>query len=1216
MSDLKQVKVDNWGIFFLQKLKNFFNRTDYCDLTLQFQDNTQLKVHRLVLNACTEYFEILERTCEMYEDCLIMPDDLQTDVMVPIINFMYTGHLEYKNEMLDKLYQTSQIMNMTVLTKLLDAQRNQIKESQGTQKYQHKIPKRSYNKAFGTVEIHKNKMYNTHCVAPKHTSAKQIKLDKSLIKKSISCIPVSHVRKKMDNFGKKPIRYDIPDELDTDNLIDDSFTNISYDSKPLMVHPDAKRYAAKKPTYGIFSEANARDDIVEFKRISSRTRDSIFDELASETYNAGSSLCESTNTVINRNSEQLFDQMLNDGSKLTIGTKHGNSGNLDHVKIISDVLKKYPHIININKNYRLKLLNPDAQSKSVKKTTRSDRNVPLKDVKQEPSNTYESEILDSQEAARLISLGPHNVKGPWICLICGTPGKALNFTSYYKFRRHLVEIHNEKPISNCCEHCGLKSSKRNYLIHHMYTKHGVEPPAACNFPKCNKCDYIGLNEGFLTRHKMQHDMEPKSYRCNSCSKTFRTLQLLLTHIQMTGRKCGKAIKCVYCQKYFLKEVSLYAHFKMCHKNEAKNDGILDNSDEDEKSSKLPHKTGSDDCEAEDSNDVQYQIEQQYDGNIQLLTKKVNKVVPTPKILNKNFNTGNTSKVLVRNINNTIVQNELNEAELDEIEVEQPENGTKKTIEIIHNSEFIQKQPFKNEGKLVSEEYVFEETLPSTSIQVPQDSNNEYVDTTNFDQTKMLMKKPQNINQSIQIVVSSEEEYKALMASNPSIIFDEGNPNKTLTVLTAPHASTLNATTIDLNNPQDGMMILPENFSLNVSEAIPTENSNIVVVYSHPVDGENKQYLVNSVNYAQPQLISSQEIDAQFVSTSAVITQNFETITTSTSMDPGQIIVQQPVETWQTNVQQNIENQLNNGQQFEMTVNQSDQIMQDVPELSNGQTTAEDELAELPDITNHESQSNVLPNTQNDEVTNVGIIMSTSNEAATYIQGDEEDNVSTGKILSNSAINVTNENCHVETDNIVLEHSHIMEVVQETKINSLKSILPHETKTFIVDDKIKNLTSEWSDDEENSNSNNLLEQTSNVIGEENESTDIVNEIKPVEVEECIENIKQEVARQEVLVSGLNTSVVNEENHDHANETDVSDVNKEHISTLINDWDENDSQKADSTENEIVNTSIERDFVEQPQDETDGKAPIEVVLDKADDKIKKLVSDWDEEDDDDK
>lgn len=59
-NDIKTFKVENYGTFFLQKLQNFFNKTDYCDLTLQFNDNSQLKVHRLVLSACTgEYIDFL-----------------------------------------------------------------------------------------------------------------------------------------------------------------------------------------------------------------------------------------------------------------------------------------------------------------------------------------------------------------------------------------------------------------------------------------------------------------------------------------------------------------------------------------------------------------------------------------------------------------------------------------------------------------------------------------------------------------------------------------------------------------------------------------------------------------------------------------------------------------------------------------------------------------------------------------------------------------------------------------------------------------------------------------------------------------------------------------------------------------------------------------------------------------------------------------------------
>ncbi|XP_060650149.1 centrosome-associated zinc finger protein CP190-like [Drosophila nasuta] len=107
MGEVKSVKVDNWGVFFLQKLQNFFNKTDYCDLTLQFRDNSQLKVHRLVLSACTDYFNVLEQTCEIIDDALIMPSEFQADVVVPIVNFMYTGTLEFELKMYGKLLRTA-----------------------------------------------------------------------------------------------------------------------------------------------------------------------------------------------------------------------------------------------------------------------------------------------------------------------------------------------------------------------------------------------------------------------------------------------------------------------------------------------------------------------------------------------------------------------------------------------------------------------------------------------------------------------------------------------------------------------------------------------------------------------------------------------------------------------------------------------------------------------------------------------------------------------------------------------------------------------------------------------------------------------------------------------------------------------------------------------------------------------------------------------------
>lgn len=130
MVESKSVKVDNWGVFFLQKLQNFFNKTDYCDLTLQFMDNSQLKVHRLVLSACTDYFNVLEQQCEINDDTLVMPYDLQADVVVPIVNFMYTGTLEFEVTMYARLLKTAKDMNMTVLLKLLEAHKRTVNTAQ------------------------------------------------------------------------------------------------------------------------------------------------------------------------------------------------------------------------------------------------------------------------------------------------------------------------------------------------------------------------------------------------------------------------------------------------------------------------------------------------------------------------------------------------------------------------------------------------------------------------------------------------------------------------------------------------------------------------------------------------------------------------------------------------------------------------------------------------------------------------------------------------------------------------------------------------------------------------------------------------------------------------------------------------------------------------------------------------------------------------------
>jgi len=41
---IKQVRVDNWGIFFLQRLQQLFSKSEQCDLVLHFSTNEKIKV--------------------------------------------------------------------------------------------------------------------------------------------------------------------------------------------------------------------------------------------------------------------------------------------------------------------------------------------------------------------------------------------------------------------------------------------------------------------------------------------------------------------------------------------------------------------------------------------------------------------------------------------------------------------------------------------------------------------------------------------------------------------------------------------------------------------------------------------------------------------------------------------------------------------------------------------------------------------------------------------------------------------------------------------------------------------------------------------------------------------------------------------------------------------------------------------------------------------
>ncbi|XP_072938294.1 uncharacterized protein Cp190 [Epargyreus clarus] len=1398
MSDLKQVKVDNWGIFFLQRLKHFFNRTDYCDLTLQFQDNAQLKVHRLVLSACTEYFELLERTCEMYEDCLVMPDDLQADVVVPIVNFMYTGQLEFKMDLLERLYQTALVMNMPVLTKLLDAHRSQpIREAPP---HSYSNPKRfskSYNshksysspsssssstnvtnnkRSYGTAfenntnqKYKKSTVYNSH--DPPFTNPNHMSLDYQ-----------APTPKKQVIIDPRPTRYELPEELEADNLFDNSFTNISYTSKPLMVHPETtKHYGAKRSglfedpsTSKTFIHGRSTIDIVECKKISDS--DHIFNDDPSDGMCDQSSYPQPMMSVKHepRDSNQLFDQILDGGPKVTIETKDTKqASNLDHAKIISEVLKKYPHLVKSNKNIKLKILNTPAKKKP--RPTYEEEKDP-KPRSKSPDFAFETDVIDSKEAAKLIALGAENIKGPWICLLCGAPGKAIHFSTYYKFRRHLVEVHNEKPILNICEYCGQRTTKRNHLLHHLYSKHGIEPPPQYKFPKCNVCNYIALTERYLIKHKLSHG-KSENFRCYVCNAKFSHSNQLLIHIQKTGHKYSadrKAnLQCIYCLRVFLRESNLYAHIRTNHKESAKNDGVIDMSD-DEKDAKsvvvAPASPKSKHVKYEvpisfenesDDADVQYQIQQQPDGNIQVVSKKPRVLLPAirHKILNSGFSTPSpSSSKMVHSIHNTNVYTNAPSKQNEFLHNSSISIDNDEEIVMIDNNEYVVKNNNlipKRENMMSRDDFFMPDMIHTdidqTSHQIIPTTSIEYTNVaTTAPEHKMIVKKSSNVNQPIQIVVSNEEEYKALISSNHSIIFEDGDPNKTLTVLTTPNDNNIE-TTIDLNNTQENdMMIIPDDYPMNVSEAVvPGNNSNIVVVYSHPVDDQNKEY----------QLISSQNLETQFVTTSGIITQNYETVTTSAPVMSAHVIETPAEDSWQNTIPETIVPDVEmeipiSSDQVTITPMESEQtpvdeqyepVESEQPPLDKEQeeqvppmdtnaveihTTAEEDThtsehsVTEPHIDDNLNETNTIAftdDTQPDVVDNseappVPDEIVTNTTPTSNSNDVDSENISEEKEITeqpNGDLNngtddtLTEENKQTEDPSIVheteseplsadqnpdeapdpdmqninSEESSELETVENiakeiqssantpssTEINDPVNNEPidkGEVSLIKAKEQIKNLTSEWSDDE--------METASQEENMEEDNLKNVTECEAMEtdsqpdVEESIENIQQEMKKQmarteltptvSLCVESLNedediTSVLDNENVSNEEEQSVQETEPvpqetesvvsnetsktpDKISSLLNDWEDNDSQEEDIpsavenkedtvvevnkvTEKEMTppNEDTEKTNVaeDEPSVEMNVELPVPNTQDtKAGESIKSLVSDWVEED----
>jgi hypothetical protein len=798
----KQVRVDNWGIFFLQRLQMFFSKTDYCDMTLQFEGNVQLKVHRLVMNACTEYFQFLEQTCTLEENVIMMPSDLQADVIVPIVNFMYTGMLEFHLSIFDRLYKTAQVMNITILTKLLDAQKQPLSPAVKPVKKKHIDSPHFYNlQAKKTVA---KTGHHSDLPAPLPGRKLPVWKRKSIPTPSQShshsvsqlCFPEPRWAPAVDPLSlpdntPKPTRFEWPDEdLPALNLMDTSFEEISYTSKPLLTQEEEHR--ASTSFDDLKHIPNANRSIVSSKKRSSPTLDmeemknyvkeqKIRSGLSQDDEGADNEVEIVENSQKRKAPDQKvkgvtkkvrFDEQENKTTTISIATDAKSGGELNHEKIVTEILKKYPQLVKKNKNIRLKIM---AKNKTAALEPTKVENIQIRTPrvkvqvaevsKPEPSKTaLKSKDVDSKT----------DNKAPWTCDRCSTEDESVEFVLYYLYRKHMTDVHNEKFDPKLCKYCGHRCNKHNLLMYHLYTKHGMKPPPDYNFPKCDQCPFIALSSTILGKHKLRHGKN--EIQCSECKLAFTSQATLTSHVQITGHT-GKSTKnnydCQYCTKRYQSGVNLFSHVRLQHRNEAMRDGIVSIDEADD---------------AEDYDDEE--------------TVKDEYILP-------------------------------------EI-ITDPEPPPSKKVNILSNVKVQDRQ----EHHIRHQELALE---PSSEAEALNNVATGIATSLGLVDIVVL-----NDNQQL-FLQPNQQNFSNDQSEQPEFILPEltgresytQNQNEVITTEGVITQSMLSSG--DIASTDELVMVLTDHDYGDNQEEVHNDNSNIVVLYSHPVDGQQDQYITSQGN---------------------------------------------------------------------------------------------------------------------------------------------------------------------------------------------------------------------------------------------------------------------------------------------------------------------------------------------------------------------------------
>jgi hypothetical protein len=460
--DFKPIRIDNWGVFLLQKLHNFYRREESCDLELIFNDsgvggsNRSVSVHSSVAHVCTDFFKIeLER--QKTPGRLILPDLVAPATLLPIVQFLYTGRLALNSANFEAIYRAAKLLGLDMLAKLMESQLQQCM-------IKPKIP------SDGALPYRM-----TDVLLPATAEGEEDVLGRGN--------PVS-------KYAFNGIKYPSAGNVcikSTDNnktLVEkesavDNDSHKGQDDASAVVH--SPRGVRRSSSSG--AEPAAAAAAPERKR-------KLFSKVVKCQQNPNPvKSIYTTDPVKKLTSSDVF--MKYNGVKSSpvsanlLSSELPDSSSSSTTKVIMDLIRKNPRLVSEGRPTKVKI-----KQKSAAGHERLVNVTVVAKVNGEGKRSIE--IIQSPE----YDPDPVRPAGPWSCTKCIRNGSVLEFDSYHGCRYHMTKVHSVKFDPKSCEECGEKC--KNGLAKHRLDAHDIPLAAA--------------EEEKVEQEEVQE--EQKSYECS------------------------------------------------------------------------------------------------------------------------------------------------------------------------------------------------------------------------------------------------------------------------------------------------------------------------------------------------------------------------------------------------------------------------------------------------------------------------------------------------------------------------------------------------------------------------------------------------------------------------------------------------------------------------------------------------------------------------------